>query len=269
MTMPLRQSLRVASYLLRQKVTGRDKFPLIVELEPLFACNLKCAGCGKIQHPASLLKQRMPVEQAIASHPPADSEILDGEGGQKYLIEKRAQVSGADLVDAQASFDQQNGLPIVTFRFNTGRGRKLAELTKQNVGKRFAIVLDNKVISAPVIQSPIPGGAGMISGNFTVQSANDLAILLRAGALPARIDYRMPEFFIARTRRRLGIGRTAVQLILSRFAGRWEITEYLRNAEAVNFWRRVVGAYTRGAYQERIINGEVHQVFDSARPRPA
>jgi preprotein translocase subunit SecD len=134
-----------------------------------------------------MVDESMPAEQAIASHPPADSEILDGEGGQKYLIEKRAQVSGADLVDAQASFDQQNGQPIVNFRFNTSGGRKLAELTKQNVGKRFAIVLDNKVISAPVIQSPIPGGAGMISGQFTVQSANDLAILLRAGALPARL----------------------------------------------------------------------------------
>jgi predicted acetyltransferase len=60
-----------------------------------------------------------------------------------------------------------------------------------------------------------------------------------------------------------------VQLILSRFAGRWEISEYLRNAVAVNFWRRVVAGYTRGTYQERIVNGEVRQVFDSAKPRPA
>jgi predicted acetyltransferase len=97
------------------------------------------------------------------------------------------------------------------------------------------------------------------------------ARVLRAVSGPAqpRVDYRMAEFFVTRTRRRLGIGQTAVQLILSRFAGRWEITEYLRNASAVNFWRRVVTAYTRGTYQERIINGEVHQVFDSAKPRPA
>jgi [ribosomal protein S5]-alanine N-acetyltransferase len=81
------------------------------------------------------------------------------------------------------------------------------------------------------------------------------------------IDYRMAEFFIARTRRRLGIGQIAVQLILSRFAGRWEITEYLRNAGAVSFWRRVVAAYTRGSYQERIVNGEVRQVFESGRKR--
>jgi len=82
-----------------------------------------------------------------------------------------------------------------------------------------------------------------------------------------RVDYRMAEFFIARTRRRLGIGETAVQLILSRFAGRWEITEYLRNAGAVSFWRRVVATYTRGSYQERIVNGEVRQVFESGRKR--
>jgi preprotein translocase subunit SecD len=127
----------------------------------------------------------MTPEQALASHPPADSEILDGENGEKYLIEKRALVSGGDLVDAQPSFDQRNGQPIVNFRFNSAGARKFAEVTQQNVGKRFAIVLDNKVISAPVINEPIPGGAGQISGNFTVQSANDLAILLRAGALPA------------------------------------------------------------------------------------
>jgi len=127
----------------------------------------------------------MTPEQALASHPPTDSEILDGEGGSKYLIDKRVLVSGGDLVDAQPGFDQRNGQPIVNFRFNSSGARKFAEVTKANVGKPFAIVLDNKVISAPVINEPIPGGAGQISGNFTVQSANDLAILLRAGALPA------------------------------------------------------------------------------------
>jgi predicted acetyltransferase len=86
-----------------------------------------------------------------------------------------------------------------------------------------------------------------------------------------KVDYRMAEFFITRTRRRLGIGAIAVQLILSRFAGRWEITEYLENAGAVSFWRRVVATYTRGSYQERITNGEVRQVFESGpgRRRPS
>ena len=99
------------------------------------------------------------------------------------------------------------------------------------------------------------------------------AMVARATRQPgppqSRVDYRMAEFFIARTRRRLGIGQMAVQLILNRFAGRWEITEYLRNAGAVNFWRRVVASYTRGSYQERIVNGEVRQVFESGvRKRP-
>jgi ribosomal-protein-alanine N-acetyltransferase len=95
------------------------------------------------------------------------------------------------------------------------------------------------------------------------------AMVARAApsAAKARIDYRMAEFFITRARRRLGIGATAVQLILSRFAGRWEITEYLRNVAAVSFWRQVVAAYTRGSYQERIVNGEVRQVFESGRKR--
>ncbi len=132
-----------------------------------------------------MVDQTMSPEQAAETHPPADSEILEGEGGQKFLIEKRVLVSGGDLVDAQPGFDQRNSEPIVSFRFNSSGARKFAEATRANVGKPFAIVLDNKVISAPVIREPILGGSGQISGNFTVQSANDLAILLRAGALPA------------------------------------------------------------------------------------
>jgi preprotein translocase subunit SecD len=132
-----------------------------------------------------MVDQTMTPEQAIATHPPADSEILDGEGGAKYLIEKRPLVSGGDLIDAQPGFDQRSSEPVVNFRFNSSGARKFAEATQQNVGRPFAIVLDNKVISAPVIREPILGGSGQISGNFTVQSANDLAILLRAGALPA------------------------------------------------------------------------------------
>jgi preprotein translocase subunit SecD len=127
----------------------------------------------------------MSPEQADQARP-ADSEILPGEKpGEKYLIEKRVLVSGADLTDAQPGFDQRSNEPVVNFRFNSSGARKFAEVTQANVGKPFAIVLDNKVISAPVIREPILGGSGQISGSFTVQSANDLAILLRAGALPA------------------------------------------------------------------------------------
>jgi predicted acetyltransferase len=82
----------------------------------------------------------------------------------------------------------------------------------------------------------------------------------------------MAEFFVGRTHRRRGIGRLAVELILNRFSGRWEITEYLRNPVAVSFWRRVVASYTKGKYQERVTNGEVRQVFESGlarAPNPA
>jgi preprotein translocase subunit SecD len=127
----------------------------------------------------------MSPEQAQATHVPEDSEILNGEHGEKYLIQKRVLVSGGDLIDAQPGFDQRTNEPVVNFRFNSSGARKFAETTQQNVGKPFAIVLDNQVVSAPVIREPILGGSGQISGNFTVQQANDLAILLRAGALPA------------------------------------------------------------------------------------
>jgi len=127
------------------------------------------------------------AEQALQGRVPPDSEILYSSSQPKtpYLIEKRVLVSGGDLTDAQPGFDQRTSEPIVSFRFNTSGARKFAQTTQENVGKPFAIVLDNEVISAPVIREPILGGSGQISGSFTVQSANDLAILLRAGALPA------------------------------------------------------------------------------------
>jgi SecD/SecF fusion protein len=104
-----------------------------------------------------------------------------------YPVEKRVMVQGEDLTDAQAGFDSRNGEPVVNFRFNIRGGQRFGEVTSQNVGKPFAIVLDGKVISAPRILGPITGGSGQISGRFTVQQANDLAVLLRAGALPAKL----------------------------------------------------------------------------------
>jgi preprotein translocase subunit SecD len=124
-------------------------------------------------------------EQALQSGPPPESEILYDHNRVPYLIQKRVMVSGEDLTDAQPGFDQRTGEPIVTFRFNSNGARRFAQVTQENVGRPFAIVLDNEVISAPVIREPILGGSGQISGSFTVEQANDLAILLRAGALPA------------------------------------------------------------------------------------
>lgn len=111
------------------------------------------------------------------------------EGGGFYILEETPVVSGDDLVDSQPGFDQQSGIPIVTFRFNSTGARAFAEYTAANVGAPFAIVLDNEVISAPVIRQAISGGAGQISGNFSVESSTELAILLRAGALPAEMTF--------------------------------------------------------------------------------
>src|SRR6185369_13418318 len=96
-------------------------------------------------------------------------------------------VSGDRLEQAGSGFDPRGGQPVVNFRFDTRGAREFGDVTKANVGKPFAIVLDNKVISAPRINEPILGGSRQISGNFTIEGANDLAVLLRAGALPARL----------------------------------------------------------------------------------
>jgi preprotein translocase subunit SecD len=138
-----------------------------------------------------MVDSSMPVDQALQTRPPPDSEVLYGpekEGKVPELIEKRVLVAGGDLTDAQPGFDQRSTEPIVQFRFNSSGARKFAQATVENVGRRFAIVLDNEVISAPVIREPITQGSGQISGSFTVQSANDLSVLLRAGALPAKLS---------------------------------------------------------------------------------
>ncbi len=129
----------------------------------------------------------VPPDQAQRSGVPPDSELLMSQSQPEvpYVVKKQVLVSGAELNDAQPGFDQRTNEPIVSFRFNSTGARKFAQATQENVGLPFAIVLDGKVISAPRINEPITGGQGQISGSFTVQSANDLAILMRAGALPA------------------------------------------------------------------------------------
>jgi preprotein translocase subunit SecD len=132
------------------------------------------------------------LEDARRGRLPPGSEILPAEEGRgarsgppAYVVRKRVMVGGDTLADAQPTF--QDNEPVVSFRFDAAGGKRFGDATRENVGKPFAIVLDNKVISAPVIREPILGGSGIISGSFTVQSASDLALLLRAGALPAPI----------------------------------------------------------------------------------
>ena len=136
-----------------------------------------------------MVDQTMPVQEAIEGRPPAGSTVMysTDDPPVPYLIENRVIVSGENLVDAQASFDQRTNEPIVSFRFDSKGAQRFGAATQQNVGKLFAIILDDQVISAPQIREPILGGTGQISGNFTVQGANDLAVLLRAGALPANL----------------------------------------------------------------------------------
>ncbi len=105
-----------------------------------------------------------------------------------YVIEAAPVVTGEELVDAQPSYDA-NGSPAVSFRFDTTGARKFGNYTAQNIGAPFAIVLDNEVISAPTIQSHIAGGSGVITGRFTLEESTNLAILLRAGALPAGLVF--------------------------------------------------------------------------------
>ena len=128
------------------------------------------------------------VSEARQTRIPSRSEIIRDTNGFEYLVMKKVLVSGERLVDAQASFDQATNAPIVNFRFDTLGGKYFAKATSENVGKPFAIILDNEVISAPVIRTPILGGSGQIEGGFTVEEANNLSILLRAGALPAPLE---------------------------------------------------------------------------------
>ncbi|MFZ7089568.1 protein translocase subunit SecD [Primorskyibacter sp. 2E233] len=123
-------------------------------------------------------------------NPGVGNEILpylDREGAYA-ILEQAPVVTGEELVDAQPSFDQ-NGRPAVSFRFNPSGARKFGDYTAENIGSPFAIVLDNEVISDPVIQSHIAGGSGIITGNFTIEESTNLAVLLRAGALPAGMNF--------------------------------------------------------------------------------
>jgi preprotein translocase subunit SecD len=128
---------------------------------------------------------------ADGSQPPGPRQIVlpdMQDPGRFYILEETPVVTGEELVDAQPAFDENNR-PAVSFRFNPTGARKFGDYTANNVGQLFAIVLDNEVISAPQIRSHIPGGSGIITGRFTVEESTELAVLLRAGALPAGLTF--------------------------------------------------------------------------------
>ncbi len=130
----------------------------------------------------------MSVEEA-RQRPPSGYKVYEPEDREEgaLLLNETPVVRGDELVDAQPAFDHRTNEPIITFRFNNAGARKFGTFTKDHVGLPFAILLDDKIISAPVIREPILGGTGQISGNFSVETANRLAIQLRSGALPAKL----------------------------------------------------------------------------------
>ncbi|WP_407525356.1 protein translocase subunit SecD [Methylobacterium oryzisoli] len=143
----------------------------------------------------------------LADSAAGDVDMLSSRdaGGQKVPVERRVMADGADLTDAQPGFDQKTNEPIVNFKFNLRGAQRFGQATSENVGRPMAIVLDNEVVSAPRILQPITGGQGQISGRFTVQQANDLSVLLRAGALPAKLN------IIERRTVGPGLGRDSIE----------------------------------------------------------
>jgi preprotein translocase subunit SecD len=134
----------------------------------------------------------MTAEEARQGRAPPGFRIYPGsergdEPAGSYLLRETPVVPGENLVDAQPGFDQRTNEPIISFRFDQSGARRFGRFTQDNVGRPFAIVLDDKVLSAPVIREPILGGSGQISGSFTVESANTLAVQLRSGALPVKL----------------------------------------------------------------------------------
>lgn len=134
-----------------------------------------------------LVDQKASYDPSNPTKAPVGSEILSSDSNSefKYIVKKKVMVGGENLVDAQPGFDSQTNEPVVNFRFDRIGAKKFGKVTKANIGKPFAIILDNKVVSAPVIRDAILGGSGQISGGFSAEEAADLAVLLRAGALPA------------------------------------------------------------------------------------
>lgn len=131
----------------------------------------------------------MSPEEAQKGSPPAGSEIVLGfKDNKPYLVQKEIEIEGDDITYASPGFASGTDQPIASFRFNAHGARRFAHLTADNVGRPFAIVINDRVFSAPVIREPITGGSGQISGNFTLEEANTVAMLLRSGALPGRLS---------------------------------------------------------------------------------
>jgi preprotein translocase subunit SecD len=208
----IRQTIEQSIPIIERRINGLGLVEPTIQRQGIDRILVQVPGLGDPQQLIDLIGKTaklefrlvnisVPVQQAQQGGVPADSEILcetrdqkntvtlnppQCEGGTPILVYKEVLVEGADLTNARSAFDQNNR-PAVDFTFNANGAKKFGRVTQDNVGRPFAIVLDRNVISAPVIQTPILGGSGQITGNFTVEQANNLAILLRAGALPAKL----------------------------------------------------------------------------------
>ena len=168
------------------QITQQGDDRIVVQLPGISDPNRIKELLGKTAHMTFQLVDETANPSAGAPPPPGvDYLPMQDNPSQKIAVRRRIDVDGGDLTDARAGTNPQTGEWVVNFTFNSIGARRFADVTRANVNHRFAIVLDGKVISAPVIREPITGGRGQISGTFTAASANDLAVLLRAGALPA------------------------------------------------------------------------------------
>jgi len=212
----IRQTIEQAIPIIERRVNGLGLVEPTIQRQGIDRVLVQVPGLGDPRDLIDILKTEaklefrlvnvsMTAQQAQQSGPPPDSEILcEGdrrggdqraadtikpplcEGGVAWLVYKQVMVEGGDLTDARTGFDQ-NGRPDIEFTFNATGARKFGQVTQENIGRPFAIILDGKVMSAPTIQTAILGGRGQITGNFSVEEANKLAIVLRAGALPAKL----------------------------------------------------------------------------------
>ncbi len=168
------------------QITQQGDSRIVVQLPGISDPNRIKELLGKTAHMTFQLVDEQANPNGGGIPPPGDEFLpMQDNPSEKIAVRKRVDVDGGDLTDARAATNQQTGQWVVTFAFNSLGARRFGDVTRANVNHRFAIVLDGKVISAPVIREPITGGRGEISGNFNASSATDLSVLLRAGALPA------------------------------------------------------------------------------------
>src|SRR5690606_6937913 len=162
-------------------ITRQGKDSILVQLP----------GVDDPSHIRDLLGTTASMSFHWVANPDSIGNVMTVQGqlpSERYRLEKRIALKGEHVSDAKMGFDQNTGEPVVNFRLDKEGARRFGDMTQANIGRPLAIVLDDRVITAPVIRSAITGGSGEISGSFTTAEAHDLALLLRAGALPAPLE---------------------------------------------------------------------------------